>query len=99
MLTRCRNPNFKHWKHYGGRGITVCARWQGEHGFENFLADMGPRPKGKSIEPIKNDGKHEPSNFRLAPQSEQVKNQRKPPLRPRGPDGRFLSSSAIRLLC
>src|SRR6266436_4992678 len=41
MHTRCSNPNSEDYENYGGRGITVCERWQK---FENFLADMGLRP-------------------------------------------------------
>lgn len=44
MRKRCGNPNAKAYADYGGRGIKVCDRWQGEYGFKNFLADMGPRP-------------------------------------------------------
>lgn len=45
MLSRCRNPNDRAYSYYGGRGITVCARWQ--KSFWNFLADVGPRPTMK----------------------------------------------------
>lgn len=41
MRARCSNPKLKEYPHYGGRGITVCERWQS---YENFLADMGRRP-------------------------------------------------------
>src|SRR5208282_2688877 len=47
MIERCTNPSFHAWKHYGGRGIMVCKRWRN---FSNFLADMGSRPVGKSID-------------------------------------------------
>lgn len=50
MLDRCRNPRHKSWKTYGGRGVRVCVRWCNSNGFKNFLQDMGPRPKGTTIE-------------------------------------------------
>src|SRR5579859_4233098 len=55
MLDRCFNPQNKSFHHYGGRGITVCARWMS---FENFFADMGLKPTKPriSIERVNNDG-------------------------------------------
>lgn len=49
MLQRCSNPNASSYSYYGGAGIRVCDRWQGEHGFENFLTDVGERPAGTSL--------------------------------------------------
>ena len=54
IKARCFNENDDAYASYGGRGITMCERWNVS--FENFLADMGPRPEGKSIERINNEG-------------------------------------------
>ena len=77
MKTRCADLDDKD---YGGRGIKVCRRWL--HSFENFLADMGPRPPGDiSIDRKKNHLGYSPGNCRWATRKQQNNNQR--PRRPK----------------
>lgn len=74
MRTRCRCPTSQSYRDYGGRGIKVCARWDL---FENFLADMGPRPSRlHSLDRRNNNGDYEPSNCRWATRKEQLRNTR-----------------------
>ena len=76
MVNRCTNPNNPAFKHYGGRGIRVCRRWQK---FENFLADMGPRGgdrKARTLDRVNNDGDYEPRNCRWRTMIQQGNNKR-----------------------
>lgn len=74
MLQRCENRKAAGYPYYGGRGIKVCERW---HQFEEFLADMGPRPPGLSIDRFpNNDGNYEPGNCRWATAAQQTANRR-----------------------
>jgi hypothetical protein len=74
MIGRCQNPKSSSWKNYGGRGIKVCERWLK---FENFLADMGTRPLGHSIDRYPDfNGNYEPGNCRWATTKQQSLNKR-----------------------
>jgi hypothetical protein len=75
MIDRCSNPESMQFKHYGGRGIAVCERWQT---FENFRDDMQAtwRP-GLSIDRINNNGGYEPGNSCWATRVMQARNTRR----------------------
>lgn len=85
MRQRCYNPKDHKYPNYGGRGITVCERWNSD--FAAFLADMGPRPSPThSINRINNDGNYEPSNCNWATPKEQSNNRRLPKKHPIHPN-------------
>lgn len=69
--TRCLNPNDEHWSDYGGRGIKFLFT-----SFEQFFAELGPRPQGKTLDRINNDSNYEPGNVRWATAEEQNANRR-----------------------
>jgi len=74
MIARCENPKSDQYKNYGGRGIKVCARWR--KSFENFLKDMGERPKGLTLDRKYVEGNYTRKNCRWATQKEQANNKR-----------------------
>lgn len=77
MKQRCNNPNDPTYHRYGAKGIKVCDRWQGQYGFNNFLEDLGERPKDKSLDRIDPDKGYEPGNCQWATIREQAWNKKK----------------------
>ena len=71
---RCFNARATHFAVYGGRGIAMCSRWR--ESFGAFLADMGPRPSGTSLDRIDTNGNYEPGNCRWSTHKEQHRNRR-----------------------
>lgn len=69
MKDRCGNPNTPTYKHYGGRGITVCDRWQ--KSFKDFLSDMGEKPDNLSLDRIDNNKGYYKENCRWATEQQQ----------------------------
>jgi hypothetical protein len=72
IVRRCTNPAFKHYRHYGGRGILNKFE-----SFEAFYAEVGGRPgKGYELDRIDNDGHYEPGNVRWATKAQNNRNKR-----------------------
>jgi hypothetical protein len=78
IKSRCFNPKNPYFKHYGGRGITVAAEWVDDYpAFRKFVAEeLGPRPKGCSIDRIENHDGYFPGNIQWATPSQQINNSR-----------------------
>jgi hypothetical protein len=74
MKQRCTNSRSSNYSYYGGRGITICSRWL--NSFENFYADMGPCPKGLTLERKNVNGNYTPRNCYWATRLQQALNRR-----------------------
>lgn len=72
---RCTDPAHRDWSRYGGRGVTMCVRWR--RSFAAFYADMGGRPKGRTLDRVNNERGYSPSNCRWATPKQQRANQRR----------------------
>ena len=78
MKDRCYNQNHRCYKHYGGRGITVCKEWKDSfQEFFNYVSQLSHfDEKGYSLDRINNNGNYEPGNVRWATAKEQSNNRR-----------------------
>lgn len=74
MRDRCSNPNRHDWHRYGGAGVTVAPQWAA---FEQFVADMGDAPIGRTLDRIDSAKGYEPGNCRWATPKEQSLNSAK----------------------
>jgi len=74
MMRRCYSSKDQDYRHYGGRGITVCPRW---HTFEHFFADMGEVPEGLTLGRKKNNEPYSPENCQWETRKQQGQNTRR----------------------
>jgi hypothetical protein len=91
MIVRCTYKSHDKYKYYGGRGISVCARWLS---FDNFIVDMGPRPSAEyQIDRIDNDKDYSPENCRWLTRRDNIRRQSQNRLVPHYQEIRRLSDA------
>jgi hypothetical protein len=71
MRARCNDKSHRAFIEYGGRGITICDKWKD---FSQFAKDMGPRPRGKTLDRIENDKGYFKGNCRWVTRLSQARN-------------------------
>lgn len=76
MLSRTREKTTNQYEKYGGKGVSVCARWA--NSFENFLLDMGTRPNGKTLGRKDNNKNYGPGNCVWETKTQQNRNRTLP---------------------
>ncbi|MBP1971581.1 hypothetical protein J2Z83_003732 [Virgibacillus natechei] len=92
MVKRCTNHNATGYEYWGGRGITICDRWEL---FENFFADMGSKPtENHSLDRIDNEKDYSPDNCKWSDKTEQVINRRIPKNNSTGAKGVYWHKTA-----
>jgi hypothetical protein len=74
MRSRCLIKGDAAFSRYGGRGIRICKQWDK---FSNFLADMGEKPLGKTLDRKDTNGNYEPNNCQWSTPLEQQNNMRR----------------------
>ena len=91
MIQRCTNPSRTSFPSYGGRGITFDPSWAK---FAVFLADMGERPKGQTLDRIDLDKNYTKDNCKWSTRAEQDANKRQT-VRWQMPDGRIVIEAVM----
>ncbi len=75
IRNRCKNPNATFYRHYGGRGISICKEW--DEDFVAFARDVGLPPDDYELDRANNNGNYEPGNVRWVSRSDNIKNTRR----------------------